>query len=306
MTDPDLTSGAHGATGDPGGLPKLNNPVMVAAFEGWNDAGDAASTAIEHLLLIWDAAPLAEIDPDEYYDFQVSRPSVKNVDGVTRRIEWPTTRLSVCRPPGSDRDIVLVHGIEPNMRWRAFCAELLRYVNELEITTVITLGALLMDNPHTRPVPVTGTAYDAESAARYSLERSRYEGPTGIVGVFQDACVQSGVPAISFWAAVPHYVSQPPAPKTTLALLHRVEDVLDVEVPLGALPEQAEEWEQTVSEMAEEDEDVRDYVRSLEERGDEDTKLTELSEASGDAIAAEFERYLRRRWGGDGPPRPGL
>ncbi|SDM19953.1 PAC2 family protein [Allokutzneria albata] len=306
MTDPDLARGAHGATGEPGGLPKLNNPVMVAAFEGWNDAGDAASTAIEHLLLIWDAAPLAEIDPDEYYDFQVSRPSVKNVDGVTRRIEWPTTRLSVCRPPGSDRDIVLVHGIEPNMRWRAFCAELLRYVNELEITTVITLGALLMDNPHTRPVPVTGTAYDAESAARYSLERSRYEGPTGIVGVFQDACVQSGVPAISFWAAVPHYVSQPPAPKTTLALLHRVEDVLDVEVPLGALPEQAEEWEQTVSEMAEEDEDVRDYVRSLEERGDQDNKLTELGETSGEAIAAEFERYLRRRWGGDGPPRPGL
>ncbi|MFB9903434.1 PAC2 family protein [Allokutzneria oryzae] len=305
MTDPDLTSGAHRASGDPGGLPKLNNPVMVAAFEGWNDAGDAASTAIEHLLLIWDASPLAEIDPDEYYDFQVTRPSVKNVDGVTRRIEWPTTRLSVCRPPGSDRDIVLVHGIEPNMRWRAFCAELLRYVNELEITTVITLGALLMDNPHTRPVPVTGTAYDAESAARYSLERSRYEGPTGIVGVFQDACVQSGVPAISFWAAVPHYVSQPPAPKTTLALLHRVEDVLDVEVPLGALPEQAEEWEQTVSEMAEEDEDVRDYVRSLEERGDQDQE-SKLTEASGDAIAAEFERYLRRRWGGGEPPRSGM
>ena len=150
-------------------------------------------------------------------------------------------------------------------------------------------------------VPVTGTAYDAASAAQFGLERSRYEGPTGIVGVLQDACVQAGVPAISIWAAVPHYVSQPPSPKATLALLHRVEDVLDVEVPLGGLPEQAEEWQRTVSEMAEEDEDVRNYVRALEERGDADM---ELNEASGDAIAAEFEKYLRRRRPG-GPGRSG-
>ena len=292
-------------------LPKLTDPVMVTAFEGWNDAGDAASTAIEHLHLTWDATPLTELDPDDYYDFQVTRPMVRMIDGITRRIEWPTTRLAVCRPPGSDFDVVLVHGIEPNMRWRAFCGELLSYVDRLGITTVVTLGALLADTPHTRPVPVTGTSYDAASAARFGLERSRYEGPTGIVGTFQDACVQSGVPAISFWAAVPHYVSQPPSPKATLALLHRVEEVLDLEVPLGALPEQAEEWERTVSEMAEEDEDVSNYVRSLEERGDAELNLTE---ASGDAIAAEFERYLRRRGPGNGgghghgfgppPPRP--
>ena len=282
-------------------LPQLTSPVLVAAFEGWNDAGDAASTAIEHLQLSWDAKPLAELDPEDYYDFQVTRPTTKLVDGITRRIDWPTTRLSVCRPPGADYDVVLVHGIEPNMRWRSFCDELLRYVMDLGITSVVTLGALLADTPHTRPVPVTGTSYDAASAARFQLERSKYEGPTGIVGVFQDACVQAGVPAISFWAAVPHYVSAPPSPKATLALLHRVEEVLDLEVPLGALPEESEEWEATVSEMADEDEEVASYVRALEERGD--TELT-LHEASGDAIAADFERYLRRRRpGGTSGPR---
>ncbi|MBV9011023.1 MAG: PAC2 family protein [Pseudonocardiales bacterium] len=282
-------------------LPQLASPVLVAAFEGWNDAGDAASTAIEHLQLSWDAKPLAELDPEDYYDFQVTRPTTKLIDGITRRIEWPTTRLSVCRPPGADYDVVLVHGIEPNMRWRSFCDELLRYVMDLGITTVVTLGALLADTPHTRPVPVTGSAYDATSAARFKLERSKYEGPTGIVGIFQDACVRAGVPAISFWAAVPHYVSAPPSPKATLALLHRVEEALDLEVPLGALPEESEEWEATVSEMAEEDDEVASYVRALEERGD--TDLT-LHEASGDAIAADFERYLRRRRpGGTSGPR---
>jgi proteasome assembly chaperone (PAC2) family protein len=288
----------------------LVEPVLVAAFEGWNDAGDAASTAIEHLQLTWDATPLAEIDPEDYYDFQVTRPTVRMVDGITRRVEWPTTRLAVCRPPGSSRDVVLVHGIEPNMHWRRFCADILKHVESLGVTTVVTLGALLADTPHTRPVPVTGTAYDADSAAQFGLERSRYEGPTGIVGVLQDACVQAGVPAISIWAAVPHYVSQPPSPKATLALLHRVEEILDVEVPLGGLPEQAEEWQRTVSEMAEEDEDVSSYVRALEERGDAETSL---SETSGDAIAAEFERYLRRRRpggsgsrGGSGPGPSGV
>ena len=299
MTYPDCSGSDSADRRSP--LPQLTSPVLVAAFEGWNDAGDAASTAIEHLQLSWDATPLAELDPEDYYDFQVTRPTTKLVDGITRRIDWPTTRLSVCRPPGADFDVVLVHGIEPNMRWRSFCNELLRYVMDLGITSVVTLGALLADTPHTRPVPVTGTSYDAASAAQFQLERSKYEGPTGIVGVFQDACVQAGVPAISFWAAVPHYVSAPPSPKATLALLHRVEEVLDLEVPLGALPEESEEWEATVSEMADEDDEVASYVRALEERGD--TDLT-LHEASGDAIAADFERYLRRRRpGGTSGPR---
>lgn len=283
--------------------PRLLQPVVVAAFEGWNDAGDAASTALEHLELSWDAKPLAAMDPDNYYDFQVTRPTVQLVDGITRRIEWPTTRLSVCRPPGAEHDVVLIRGIEPNMRWRGFCAELLTYLEKVGATTVITLGALLTDTPHTRPVPVSGSAYDAESAARFGLETSRYKGTTGVVGVFQDLCVRAGIPAIAFWAAVPHYVSQAPDPKAAVALLHRVEEVLDIEVPLGGLPEQAESWERTVSEMADADDEVREYVRSLEERTESETAMPETS---GESIAADFERYLRRRGGGpNGPGRAG-
>jgi proteasome assembly chaperone (PAC2) family protein len=286
---------------DPGaesGLPHLVDPVMIAAFEGWNDAGEAASAALEHLELSWDATPLLTMDPEEYYDFQVTRPHVRLADGVTRRIEWQTTRLSVATLPGTERHVVLVNGIEPNMRWRTFCQELLGYIDQLGVTKVITLGALLTDTPHTRPTPVSGISYDKASAKRMEVEPSTYQGPTGIVGVFQNACVEHGVPAVSFWAAVPHYVSQARVPKAAVALLHRVEEALDVEVPLGGLPEQAEEWERTVSEMAEADEEVREYVRQLEEQAEADGD--ELPEADGDAIAADFERYLRRR-GSGGP-----
>jgi proteasome assembly chaperone (PAC2) family protein len=281
----------------PGGepeLPRLVEPVMIAAFEGWNDAGEAASTALEHLELSWDAEPLAAIDPEEYYDFQVTRPHVRHTGGVTRRIEWQTTRLSVATLPGTGRHVVLVNGIEPNLRWRTFCAELLEYVERLGVTKVITLGALLTDTPHTRPTPVSGISYDRTSAGELRVEPSSYQGPTGIVGVFQNACVEAGIPAMSFWAAVPHYVSQARVPKAAVALLHRIEEVLDVEVPLGGLPEQAEEWERTVSEMAEADDEVREYVRQLEEQaesGDDEA----MRHTSGDAIAADFERYLRRR-----------
>ncbi|RBY84819.1 PAC2 family protein [Blastococcus sp. TF02A-26] len=274
-------------------LPELTDPVVVVAFEGWNDAGDAATGALEHLELIWDATPLAALDPEDYYDFQVNRPTVSLVGGVSRRIEWPTTRISVARAPGGERDVVLIRGIEPNMRWRSFCEELIELCQELGATTVVGLGALLADTPHTRPVPVTGSAYDTQTAEKWGLETSRYEGPTGILGVFQDACVQAGLPAISFWAAVPHYVSQPPSPRATVALLQRVEEVLEVTVPLGALPVQAEEWVKTVDEMAQEDDEVVEYVRSLEERATE----VDLSQANGDSIAREFERYLRRRGG---------
>ncbi|MFJ1455924.1 PAC2 family protein [Nocardia wallacei] len=283
------------ASSDPE-LPTLRDPVLVAAFEGWNDAADAASGAVEHLELIWDAEPLAELDSEDYYDYQVNRPTVRQVDGVTREIQWPSTTLSVCSPPGSSRDIVLLHGIEPNMRWRSFCHDILELTEQLKVSTVVILGALLADTPHTRPVPVTGTAYSKEAAERFNLEQTRYEGPTGITGVLQDACVRAGVPAVSFWAAVPHYVSQPPNPKATIALLRRVEDVLDIEVPLGELPAQAEDWEAAVDEMTAGDEEVTEYVRSLEERGDAAIDLNEaMAKIDGDAIAAEFEKYLRRR-----------
>lgn len=266
--------------------------VMIVAFEGWNDAGEAASTAVEHLQLSWEATQLGELNPDEYYDFQVTRPNVHMVDGVTRRVSWPTTTVSRSRPDGFDKDIVLVQGPEPNFRWRAFCSELLTFAEELDVSCIITLGALLADTAHTRPVPVTGSAYDAEAAERHGLAHSKYEGPTGITGVFQNACIEAGIPAISVWAAVPHYVSHPPSPKATLALLRKLEDVLDVEIPVGTLPEQAEQWERTVTELAEDDEEITEYVRTLEERGDAELNL---DEASGEKIAADIERYLRRR-----------
>ncbi|MGX9295827.1 PAC2 family protein [Tsukamurella paurometabola] len=281
-------------------FPKLDRPVLIAAFEGWNDAGDAASGAVEHLELTWDAQLITEVDSDDFYDFQVNRPIIKQVDGVTRAVEWPSTTLSVCRPPKADRDVVLLRGTEPNFRWRAFCDQLLAIFSELHIDSVVILGSLLADTPHTRPVPVTGAGYDAESAKRFGLEQNRYEGPTGITGVLQDACVRAGFPAVSFWAAVPHYVSQPPNPKATVALLQRVEQVLDLAVPLSDLPTRAEAWEASVTEMTEDDEDVADYVRGLEERGDAEAQDVE-QHIDADAIAEEFEKYLRRRDPGTGP-----
>lgn len=266
--------------------------ILIAAFEGWNDAGDAATTAIEHLQLVWDATPLAELDPDDYYDFQVSRPTVRMVDGITRSIEEPTTRVAVCTPPDSETRVLLVHGLEPNMRWRQFCNELIELGMANDVRMVVTLGALLADTAHTRPVPVSGAAHDADSAKRFGLARSEYEGPTGIVGVLQDACVRAGLPAVSFWAAVPHYVSQPPSPKATIALLRRIEELLEAEVPLTVLPEQAKEWEHSVNEMIAEDDEISEYVRSLEERGDSERAMDEVS---GDEIARQVEQYLRRR-----------
>lgn len=273
------------------GIGKLTSPVIIAAFEGWNDAGEAASGVINHLSLAWQATPVGAIDPEDYYDFQVTRPVTEVAEGKTERLVWPTTRVLAAKQEATDRDLLLVSGIEPNMRWRGFCSELVTSFSELGIELVVLLGALLADSPHTRPVPVAAAASDPALAADLRAEPVDYKGPTGIVGVLQHACADAGIPAVSLWASVPHYVAQPPCPKATLALIRGVEDVLDVSLPLADLPQEARAWERGVDELAEQDTEVADYVRTLEEAKD----ATDLPEASGDAIAREFERYLRRR-----------
>lgn len=269
----------------------LVNPVVIAAFEGWNDAADAASSVVDHLIRVWGARTIGAMDPEDFYDFQVNRPHVGSDESGHRRITWPSTQIAVASPPDLDRDIILVRGIEPNMRWRQFTAELLAACDDLGAGLVVTLGALLADTPHTRPIPVTGSATEPDLVDRLRLEPSSYEGPTGIVGVIQDACQRLDLPAVSYWAAVPHYVAQPPCPKATLALLGCLEDLLEASLPLDDLPEDAKAWERGVDELAAEDEEIAEYVQALEETRD----TTELPEASGEAIAREFERYLKRK-----------
>jgi len=278
------------------GIPKLDRPVMVTAFEGWNDAADSATDAIEALESAWEAKPLGAIDPEDYYDFQVNRPAVSLIDGETRSIEWPTTRFSVATPTGTERDVLLIRGIEPSMRWRSFCNEILELCHSLEVSQVVVLGALLADVPYTRPLPISGSAGNKSSAEKFDMTPTRYEGATGIVGILHDACVRADVDSLSFWVHVPHYANNPPCPKATQALLHRVEDVLDLPVPMMNLAEEAAEWEQKLKMAADQDAELAEYVRELEERsGDEG-----LQAASGDEIAQEFEKYLRRR-GNPGP-----
>jgi proteasome assembly chaperone (PAC2) family protein len=269
---------------------QLKDPVLLAAFEGWNDAADAASATLDHLARVWKARTIATLDADDYYDFQVNRPTV-HLDNGVRTITWPTTRILVATAPDAPRDLVLVRGIEPNMRWRQFCDEILAVADSVGVEMSVLLGALLADSPHTRPIPVTATATDPELADALGLTTSKYEGPTGVLGVLQDGCLRASMPAVSFWAAVPHYVAQPPCPKATLALLRKVEDLLDVAVPLGDLPEDARAWERGVDDLARDDTEVSEYVRSLEQARD----AADLPEATGEAIAKEFERYLRRR-----------
>ena len=275
---------------------------------------------VNHLAIAWQATPISAIDPEDFYDFQVNRPVVEIEEGHTKRLIWPTTRISLARarnlepvdqadsaapPTGLSRDVVLVHGIEPNMRWRAFSSELVHGLESLGVELVILLGALLADVPHTRPVPVTVGSSNAKLAADVAvggIGRADYKGPTGIIGVLQHTCTGAGVPTVSLWAQVPHYVAQPPSPKATLALLRGVEDILDAPLPLADLPEEARAWERGVDELAQQDSEVAEYVRTLEEAKD----AMELPEASGDAIAREFERYFRRQgrsggsWGAGG------
>lgn len=277
----------------------LTDPIVIAAFEGWNDAGGCATGVIEHLSSVWSADLVAAMDPEDYYDFQVNRPKVSFVDGK-RSIEWPTTRVMVIRDSPVGCDIVLILGIEPSVRWRSYSSEIVAFAVHHDAAMLITLGGLLADVPHTRPIPVGVTSEDAGlRELSDDIERSSYEGPVGIVGILHDHAQQVALPSLSCWAAVPHYAGGAPSPKASLALLGRLEDLLSCVIDDTELVEQARAWERGVDELAESDDEVREYVTSLEEAQD----TADLPEASGDAIAKEFERYLQRR-DETGPPTP--
>jgi proteasome assembly chaperone (PAC2) family protein len=278
--------------------PELEKPVLIAAFRGWNDGAQAASLAAGYLAKNWDAEQFAEIDPENFFDFQATRPHVSLEDGLTRRIDWPETGFYHARPEGFDRDIVLLLGIEPNLRWRTFSDLVVGLASELEVELMITLGALLADVPHTRPSPVTGSATDSELVERLGLSASRYEGPTGIVGVLHDACRDAGIPSASLWAAVPHYVSLTPSPRAAVALCERLASLIGVDVDVEELEEAAQSYEEQVSEAVASDEETASYVEELERRSDSIEESTDLP--SGDALAAELTRFLRERDEEDG------
>jgi predicted ATP-grasp superfamily ATP-dependent carboligase len=273
--------------------PQLARPVMVAAFEGWNDAADAASGAVTWLRHRWSASRFASIEPEEFYDFQVTRPLVSLVEGKTRRISWPANDCFTAHVEEVGRDVVLVSGVEPNLKWKTFCAALVDVARETGCEMVVTLGALLADVPHTKPIRLTGTAADPELIERLGLQHSRYEGPTGIVGVLHDACRQSGIPSVSLWAPVPHYVASPPNPKATRALIERLSELLGIPVGVGDLAESAIAWENRVNELVTSDPDVASYVRQLEERDAE--ALDEDDLPTGESLAEELEKFLREQ-----------
>jgi len=284
--------------------PELTRPVLVAAFRGWNDGAQAATLAAGYLAKTWGAERFAEVDPEDFFDFQATRPHVSLEEGLTRRIDWPETAFYHARPDGLDRDVVLLLGIEPNLRWRTFSDLVVGLANELGVELMITLGALLADVPHTRPAPVTGSATDEELVERLGLSASRYEGPTGIVGVLHDVCRQRGIASASLWAAVPHYVSLTPSPRGALALCERLGTLIGATVDGDELEEAARSYEEQVSEAVASDEETAAYVEELERRADQLEETTELP--SGDALAAELTRFLREReqdGGGDDAAR---
>jgi proteasome assembly chaperone (PAC2) family protein len=283
--------------------PELRKPVLVAAFRGWNDGGQGASLAAGYLAKLWNAHRFAEIDPEGFFDFQVTRPHVSLVDGISRKIEWPETTFRHAALTETDRDAVLLTGSEPNVRWKAFTGLVVDLAKQLQVEMVVTLGSLLADVPHTRPAPVTGSASDPELVERLGLETSRYEGPTGIVGVLHDACRQAGVPSASLWAAVPHYVSLAPSPRAAQALCDRLGELLDVDIDTEELREAGEAYTEQVSAAVATDEETQAYVEELEQRTD-DTVPDESQLPSGDALAAELTRFLRDRERGDGTPGP--
>jgi proteasome assembly chaperone (PAC2) family protein len=277
--------------------PKLERPVMIAAFRGWNDGGQGASLAGAYLARAWAAIEFASIDAENFYDFQATRPTVSLVDGYTRQIEWPENTFLYAPLPGAGRDAIILLGVEPNLRWRTFCDHVTTLAKQFKIELVITLGSLLADVPHTRPAPVTGSATDPELIEQLNLQASRYEGPTGVVGVLHDAVGQAGIKSASLWAAVPHYVSLTPSPRAAKALVDRLADLLHADVDTAELDEAAESYAQQVSEAVAADDETSAYVQELERRVDELAEEADLP--SGDALAAELTRFLRERENGD-------
>jgi proteasome assembly chaperone (PAC2) family protein len=284
--------------------PELRAPVMVCAFKGWNDAGEAATAALSYIQGSFDSRDVAEIDPEEYYDFTAVRPTVRLTEGDVREIEWPENKLAVAAVPGADADLALFQGVEPSLRWRRFTAEVIGLAQELGAGMVITLGALLADVPHSRPVAITGITSDETLVERLGFEPPSYEGPTGIVGVLQRACADAGLPAVSLWASVPHYVAASPNPKVALALVRAFEGATSLAVDGGELEEAAEDYERQVTAAVASDPEVKAFVERLETAMDQVTAENPPDEGqlpSADTIARDFQRFLRQR----GPEGPG-
>jgi predicted ATP-grasp superfamily ATP-dependent carboligase len=284
--------------------PSLERPVLITAFRGWNDGGQGASLAGGYLARAWDATRFAELDPEGFYDFQATRPHVSLVEGLTRHIDWPENAFYHARVPGTDRDVVLLLGVEPNLRWRSFSDLIVGLATELNVELAITMGSLLADVPHTRPSPVTASASDPHLIEALELQPSRYEGPTGIVGVLHDACRRAGVSSVSIWAAVPHYVSLAPSPRAALALCEKLGELLSAELDLAELQEAAEQYAEQVTEAVSTDAETQAYVEELEQRTDAIETAEEVP--SGESLAAELTEFLRERDeedGGDDAPR---
>ena len=282
--------------------PILERPVLVAAFRGWNDGGQGATLAAGYLAKLWEAQKFADIDPELFVDFQATRPTVALEEGRTRRIEWPENTFYRGRIPGTERDAVLLVGVEPNYRWRTFSDLIADLARDLGIELVVTLGALLADVPHTRPAPVTGAATDVQLVEELGLQLSRYEGPTGIVGVLLDACKRAEIPSVSLWAAVPHYVQLAPSPRAAKALCERLAGVLDVEIDVSDLAEAESEYVEHVSEAVSGDAEMTAYVEELEQRVDSLDWIEDTGDlASGEELADEISRFLREREDGESP-----
>jgi len=276
--------------------PTLERPILVGAFRGWNDGGQAATLAAGYLARLWDAQKFADIDPELFVDFQATRPMVSLEEGRTRKIEWPENTFYRGRIPGADRDAILLVGVEPNYRWRTFTELIADLARDLGVELVVTLGALLADVPHTRPAPVTGAATDVQLVEELGLQLSRYEGPTGVVGVLLDACKRAGIPSVSLWAAVPHYVQLAPSPRAAKALCERLSGVLGVEIDVTELADAEGEYVEHVSDAVSGDAEMTAYVEELEHRADSLDWLDETGDlASGERLADEITRFLSER-----------